>query len=400
MKKTWKWKKRAPTLESALGILTLSLVLLAVAARAPAATGAKDKGPAAGEKVAYACPPCGMACDGEVHDGPGACAGCGMRLVPKKSVRNVAILVFDGVQIIDYTGPYEVFGQGPYAVYTVSESGETITTAMGMSVNPSYGFADAPDPDVLIIPGGHVIEQQNDADVIAWVRAKADNAEQVLTVCNGAFILASTGLLDGLKATTFYGLLDELAKFAPKVEVVWDRRYVDNGKIITSAGLSSGIDASLYVISRLQGKGAARALALHLEYDWNGDSDFARAALADMLIPPMRPPEGADVEVLDTHGDRDGWVKTYGAAVSMPLGEIVKHVESELKKGDWTRTGSRREDGSVVSSWSLADRGGRSWAAETRLRTVTPGERYWLRIELRRVGSGETPVEVGSLLRW
>ena len=110
----------------------------------------------------------------------------------------------------------------------------------GMSVNPSYGFADAPAPDVLIIPGGHVIEQQNDADVIAWIRAKADNAEQVLTVCNGAFILASTGLLDGLKATTFYGLLDELAKFAPKVEVVSDQRYVDNGKIITSAGLVYG----------------------------------------------------------------------------------------------------------------------------------------------------------------
>jgi len=103
----------------------------------------------------------------------------------------------------------------------------------------------------------------------------------VLSVCNGAFILAKTGLLDGLTATTFYDLIDELERRYPKVKAVRDRRYVDNGKFITTAGISSGIDGSLHVIGRLRGRAMAERAALNMEYEWKPGGDFARAAFAD-----------------------------------------------------------------------------------------------------------------------
>ncbi|HEX8185579.1 MAG TPA: DJ-1/PfpI family protein, partial [Blastocatellia bacterium] len=172
---------------------------------------------------------------------------------------NVAILIFKGVQIIDYTGPYEVFGGARFNVYTVAEKAEPITTAMGMTVTPSYSFSDSPKPDVLVLPGGGgfrpgdggVGNQLENPAVIKWIQDNAKEAKFVLTVCNGAFFAAKAGLLDGLEATTFYGMIDALKTFAPKTKVVSDKRYVDNGKIITTAGLSSGIDGSLYLVSKM-----------------------------------------------------------------------------------------------------------------------------------------------------
>ena len=159
----------------------------------------------------------------------------------KPAPRNLAILIFDGVQIIDYTGPYETFGHaysndGPvFNIYTVSEKADAITTAMGMTVTPKYSFENAPQPSVLLVPGGGVNEQVANPKVIKWIQDKAKDAEIVMSVCNGAFILAKAGLLDGLEATTTSGLIPSLREAAPKTKVVDDRRYVDNGKIITTA---------------------------------------------------------------------------------------------------------------------------------------------------------------------
>lgn len=138
----------------------------------------------------------------------------------KASQRNLAILIFDGVQIIDYTGPYETFGhvynndEAAFNIYTVSEKTNAITTSMGMSVNPKYSFENAPKPDVLLIPGGDVRGQLDNPNVIKWVKEKAEGAEVVLSVCNGAFILAKTGLLDGMEATTTAGLIPLLREAA------------------------------------------------------------------------------------------------------------------------------------------------------------------------------------------
>jgi len=149
-------------------------------------------------------------------------------LYAKVPVRNLAIFVFDGVQIIDYTGPFEVLGQAHdgkkkiFNVYTVGEKAGPITTNMGMTVTPKYSFADMPKTDILVLPGGNVDPGLDNPKVIKWVQDTAANAEFVMSVCNGAFYLGKAGLLDGLNATTFYGLIDELKTLAPKAHVVKD----------------------------------------------------------------------------------------------------------------------------------------------------------------------------------
>jgi transcriptional regulator GlxA family with amidase domain len=187
--------------------------------------------------------------------------------------KNVAILVFEGVQIIDYTGPYEVFGQGGCNVFTVAEKADTITTAMGMMVLPRYTLSDCPAPDIVVLPGGDVDGHLDNPKIQEWIKSSAARARFVLSVCNGAFFLARTGLLDGLSATTFHGLIDELRREAPKTRVVSGQRYVDNGKIITGAGLSAGLDAALHVLEKMNGLAAAKAVAFNLEYHWQRTPD-------------------------------------------------------------------------------------------------------------------------------
>lgn len=193
---------------------------------------------------------------------------------------NVAILVFDNVQIIDFTGPYEVFG-GSSNVFTVAPTKETVTTVYGMKVTPDYSIDDHPVPDIVVLPGGgkhnpdleglwaHTLPIPDDARIFGWVRRASAEADYVVSVCNGAFILARAGLLDGLQATTTASLVDALGELAPTTKVVHGLPFVDNGKIITSAGLSSGLDAALHVFGRVHGMEAARKKAARLEYDWD-----------------------------------------------------------------------------------------------------------------------------------
>src|SRR6476620_11868143 len=161
-----------------------------------------------------------------------ACAQTSTSAKSSKPPRNLAILIFDGVQIIDYTGPYETFGHTysndgqAFNIYTVSEKTNAITTSMGMSVNPKFSFENAPKPDVLLVPGVDVRGQVDSPTVLKWVQDMSKNAEIVMSVCNGAFILAKAGLLDGMEATTTAGLIPLLRQAAPKTKVVSDRRFV------------------------------------------------------------------------------------------------------------------------------------------------------------------------------
>jgi putative intracellular protease/amidase len=324
--------------------------------------------PPAGAVGEFVCPPCSCGADAAVHDAPGRCPACGMPLVPKEEVQTVAILLYDGVQIIDYAGPYEVFGQAGFRVVTVSDNGQAVTTAMGMKVTPDYSLASSPQPTILLIPGGNAEEAYGDPKVIDWVRAKAAGASHVLSVCNGAFILARAGLLDGLKATTFFPLLGELRTFAPKVEVVTDQRFVDNGKIITSAGLSSGIDAALYLVGKIRGVGEAERLALHLEYDWRPEAGFARGALAERLLPRLSEPEGATVELLGTHGDRDRWETRVRVTTAMPAAELRKHFDAQLALlPGWTRAGNDGGGAATGTAWRFADERGAPWRCAIRV---------------------------------
>src|SRR5262249_17686114 len=147
--------------------------------------------------------------------------------------KTAAILIYPGVQIIDYTGPYEVMGQAGFNVFTVAATKDMITTAMGMKVTPEYAFAECPKADILIVPGGNADAAAAEEKTVEWVKKTSDTATYTMSVCNGAFIIAKAGLLDGASATTFYGLLDALKTVAPKTTVVRDQRFVDNGRVIT-----------------------------------------------------------------------------------------------------------------------------------------------------------------------
>ncbi len=294
-----------------------------------------------------------------------AVSGAGVTRAKSNSINNVAILIFDGVQIIDYTGPYEVFGQAGFDVFTVSPTGETITTNMGMSVNPTYGIADSPEADIVLVPGGSVQATYENPKVIEWLKERSAAAEHVLTVCNGAFILAKTGLLDGKSATTFYGLIDSLREFAPKVNVVNDQRYVDNGKIVTSAGLSSGIDASLYLVSKVRGMRKAEAVALNMEYDWRPGSTYARGAFADMKMPDIDFPDGVRLRTVEATGDRDRWEAHFSVEGKLPAAEVLAHMNAELAKLDnWKRIDVKQAASDGRSTWNFTDDEGGRWLCE------------------------------------
>ena len=189
--------------------------------------------------------------------------------------RNVGIVVFDQVEVLDFAGPYEVFSVATqvadpdsFNVYLVTESAATVEGRNGFKVVPHYTFTNCPEPDILIVPGGPGtrVEETNPV-MLDWVNAKADPAELVLSVCTGARILAKAGLLDGLEATTHWVSIDELKEMVPTATIHDDRRFVDNGKVVTSAGVSAGIDMSLHIIGRLCGEKAAAETAHFMEYD-------------------------------------------------------------------------------------------------------------------------------------
>jgi transcriptional regulator GlxA family with amidase domain len=194
--------------------------------------------------------------------------------MPKDRV--LAVLIFDDVEVLDFCGPFEVFSVAgrftdlpAFHVLTVAEKAGPILAHGGLSVNPHRRLADCPAPDLLLVPGGQGTrrEMHNPAP-IDWIREASAKAELVLSVCTGALLLAKAGLLDGLGATTHHGAVDLLREVAPRAEVHADRRFVDNGRVVCSAGIAAGIDMSLHVVGRLLGAEVAAKTARHMEYPW------------------------------------------------------------------------------------------------------------------------------------
>ena len=190
--------------------------------------------------------------------------------------RAVAILIFDDVEVLDFCGPFEVFSVAssrrdppPFRVFTVAGKAGPVVARNGLSVNPDFTLENCPAPDLLIIPGGQGTRPLlKDAALLDWIREQDSRCELTLSVCTGSLLLAQAGLLGGLRATTHWGSLDLLASLAPSTRVLDDARYVDNGWIITSAGISAGIDMSLHVVERLLGSEHAARTARHMEYDY------------------------------------------------------------------------------------------------------------------------------------
>jgi len=190
--------------------------------------------------------------------------------------RNVAILMFNDVELFNFIGPFEVFSiaseineDKPFNVYLVGETLNCIHSHNGLSINPDFTLLDSPVPDLIIIPGGIGTKAaMNQLQILAWIQSKGHHADLIISVCTGALLLAKVGLLDGLVATTHHQALDQLKALAPQTTVVDNQRFVDNGKIITAAGISAGIDVSLYVIAKLLGDDKALKTAQYMEYDW------------------------------------------------------------------------------------------------------------------------------------
>ena len=167
--------------------------------------------------------------------------------------RNVAIFIFDDVEVLDFAGPFEVFNvtsevidPAPFNTYTVALTEEPIKARGKLSINPHYSIDNCPTPDIILLPGGdgrrHLMKNER---VLSWITKNIDNLENLLSVCTGAFYIAHAGLLNGLSATTHHGAFPEFKETFPDVTLIEDKRYVENGKIVTAGGISAGIDMLL-----------------------------------------------------------------------------------------------------------------------------------------------------------
>jgi transcriptional regulator GlxA family with amidase domain len=194
----------------------------------------------------------------------------------------IGILVFDDVEVLDFAGPYEVFtcaarvhtglapGMPPrFKVLTIGQRKAMVRARAGLVICPEAAFDNAPAIDVLIVPGGVVAAQLGNPDVIAWIGAMAERCELVASICTGAFLLAKAGLLDGKEATTHWEDIEEFRAVFPQVRVQAERRWIDHGNIVSSAGISAGIDMALHLVARLAGRPLALLTARQMEYNWS-----------------------------------------------------------------------------------------------------------------------------------
>jgi transcriptional regulator GlxA family with amidase domain len=198
--------------------------------------------------------------------------------------RNVAILIFDDAEVLDFCGPFEVFSvtgkrahSDPFNVYTVAENA-VVSARNHLSINPTYSLETCPPPDILVVPGGGgrhadgtpfgTRREMLNENLLDWINQLYPTTEHILSVCTGALILAKANLIENMAATTHHGALDELRSAAPNTEIRADQRIVDNGKIIFSGGISAGIDAAFYLVAKLLGREAALETAKYMEYNW------------------------------------------------------------------------------------------------------------------------------------
>lgn len=198
--------------------------------------------------------------------------------------RTLGIFLYEKFELLDVAGPAEVFGnlKGKLRLVTIADKAGPIRSTQGVVMKADYGLDDAPPLDFLLVPGGvGTISQISNKRLLTWLAERAPKAEITMSVCSGSAILAKAGLLDGRRATTNKQLYRRITPLGPKVNWVKEARWVDEGAIVTSSGVSAGIDMSLHVVERLYGKSVAQAIADGTEYEWHSDATwdpFARFA--------------------------------------------------------------------------------------------------------------------------
>jgi transcriptional regulator GlxA family with amidase domain len=217
----------------------------------------------------------------------------------------VAFVISDGAVIIDFCGPWEVFRDvnipglkdGPFRLYTVSDSTSPIRAGGGMRIIPDYTFANAPAPKVIVIPA----QSKPSEAMLEWIRRSSKNTDVTMSVCTGAFVLAKTGLLSGKSATTFHAAFNSFAMEFPNVQLKRGARFVENGNLASSGGLSSGIDLALRVVERYYGRDVAQKTAYTMEYQGQGwmnpdSNQIYAAAPVSTAEHPLCPVCGMDVD--------------------------------------------------------------------------------------------------------
>lgn len=195
--------------------------------------------------------------------------------------KTVGIFIFDDIEVLDFCGPFEVLSlvredenkrmetDSPFTVKLIAATTEMITTKGGMKVLPDYDFASSPKLDILVVPGGMGTRKlMYDETVLNFVRQKAKEVELLTSVCTGSLILANAQLLDGLSATTHWKSLQRMQDEFKNVNVSFDKHFVEDGNVISSAGISAGIDMALYIVKRYLGEEVAKVTAKHMEYPY------------------------------------------------------------------------------------------------------------------------------------
>jgi transcriptional regulator GlxA family with amidase domain len=188
---------------------------------------------------------------------------------------NVGVALFDGAEELDWAGPWEVLAawaeQWPddgVHVFTLAREDRPVTCAKGLRVLPDETWETAPPLDVLVYPGGRGTRRDlEDEAVLDWIRGLAAGETVVASVCTGSLVLAAAGLLDGKPATTHWGSLEVLPTLGHDIEVRPDDRFVDNGSVLTAAGVSAGIDMALHLVARLHSAERAREVRRYIQYD-------------------------------------------------------------------------------------------------------------------------------------
>lgn len=189
--------------------------------------------------------------------------------------RNIGIVVFDDAEELDVVGPWEVlafwaqmYPADGWAVSTMSRDGAMVRCAKGLRVMPDHAFGTVPPLDVLVYPGGMGTRAQlRDAEVLRWVRDQRARVALLTSVCTGALVYAAAGLLSGRPATTHWASIDLLRELDPSIDIRADQRFVDDGDVVTSSGVSAGIDMALHLVSRLAGVERAREVRRGIQYD-------------------------------------------------------------------------------------------------------------------------------------
>lgn len=233
--------------------------------------------------------------------------------LPKSGKLPVAIVVGRNAEVLDFSGPLEVFafaytaeGQPAFEPYLVAETMEPVTVGGGMKVVPQYSFADAPQPKIIVIPA--MSDQAVSDQMLEWIRKAAPNTDVTMTVCNGAFVLAKTGLLNGQPATCHHGGYFRFAGQYPEIKLQRGSRFVETGNLASAGGVSSGIDLALHIVRRYLGKSAAAQIADGIEYqgdgwlDPNSNQAYAKFTETDEAHPicPLCQMEG-DKSLKSTH---------------------------------------------------------------------------------------------------